>query len=233
MAAENPAFPPGQAASDAIARAQSGDRTAFNQLVVRHQDAVYTLCYRLTGNAEDAADAAQEAFLSAFRHIADYRGGVAKPGGGEAADEGVRRSHAEGAFVGWLLRIAANACHDLHRYRRRRPAESLDAPPPGSDSAEPASRDVPDSAVGPESAALSEELAHVLQRGLLELAEDQRLALVLCDQHGYDYQTIAQLTGTELGTVKSRINRARRKMRDFLRGHRELLPDPYRLSEED
>lgn len=177
--------------------------------MVRHQDAVYTLCYRLTGNTEDAADAAQEAFLSAFRHIADYRGG---------------------SFAGWLLRIASNACHDLHRYRRRRPSESLDAAPDGASDETP-SRDVPDAAPGPEGEALQRELAQALQQGLLQLSEEQRQAVVLCDQYGYDYQSIAEMTGVELGTVKSRINRARTRMRDFLRGHRELLPDAYRLSE--
>jgi RNA polymerase sigma-70 factor, ECF subfamily len=186
-----------------------GDRVAFNQLVIRHQDAVYTLCYRLTGSPEDAADATQEAFLSAFRHISELRG--------------------EGA-AGWLLRIASNACHDLHRYRKRRPASSLDAPPDSGEDAP--SRDVADESPGPEGEALRGELSDLLQAGLLELPDDQRLALVLCDQHGYDYQAIAGITGAELGTVKSRINRARRKMRDFLRQHRELLPGRYRLSED-
>ena len=191
-----------------VSRAQAGDRTAFNQLVIRHQDAVYTLCFRLTGNAEDAADATQDAFLSAFKHIKDFRGG---------------------AFAGWLLRIASNACFDLHRYRKRRPAASLDVAPAEHEDAP--SRDVEDEAPGPEMQALHGELADAIQMGLLELPEDQRLALVLCDQYGYDYQAIADLTVTELGTVKSRINRARRKMRDYLQGYRELLPDAYRLSE--
>ena len=201
------------AADDPLARAQRGDRVGFNQLVVRHQDAVYTLCYRLTGSAEDAADATQEAFLSAYRHIGEFRGG---------------------AFQGWMLRIAANACHDLHRYRKRRPAVSLDAPAQGADGETDApGRDVADTAAGPEGAALSAELSSALQAGLLELPEDQRLALALCDQYGYDYQAIADLTQVELGTVKSRINRARRRMRDFLRArYGELLPDAYRLSEE-
>jgi RNA polymerase sigma-70 factor (ECF subfamily) len=194
---------------DTVARAQAGDRGAFNQLVLRHQDAVYTLCFRLTGNADDAADATPEAFLAAFRHIGEFRGG---------------------AFPGWLLRIASNACFDLHRYRKRRPASSLDAPP--AEHEEAPARDVVDDAPGPEMQALRGELAEVIQVGLLELPEDQRLALVLCDQYGYDYQAIADLTTAELGTVKSRINRARRKMRDFLQRHGELLPDAYRLSED-
>ena len=78
------------------------------------------------------------------------------------------------------------------------------------------------------------ELGEVIQRGLLALAEDQRLALVLCDQYGYDYAAIAEITSVELGTVKSRINRARRRLRDFLLSdpeYRELLPERYRLSD--
>jgi RNA polymerase sigma-70 factor, ECF subfamily len=195
--------------SQVVAQARGGDTAAFNRLVLRYQDAVYTLCYRLAGNGDDAADAAQEAFLSAYRHLADFRGG---------------------AFRSWLLRIAANACHDVHRRRRRRPAESLTQDREEEDSAE---RDVADGAPGPEAAALSGELGALLQRGLLALPADQRLALVLCDQYGYDYAAIAAITEVELGTVKSRINRARRKLRDFLVSdpiRRELLPDAYRLS---
>ena len=174
---------------ETVTRAQAGDRGAFNQLIVRHQDAVYTLCFRLTGNAEDAADATQEAFLSAFRHISEFRGG---------------------AFSGWLLRIASNACFDLHRYHKRRPATSLDAPPSADEDAP--TRDVEDPAPGPELNALHGELADVIQAGLLELPGDQRLALILCDQLGYDYQAIGGLTSAELGTVKSRINRGRTEL---------------------
>jgi RNA polymerase sigma-70 factor (ECF subfamily) len=190
-----------------VAAARAGDTAAFNRLVLRHQDAVYTLCYRLTGNAEDAADAAQEAFLSAFRHLADFRGG---------------------AFRSWLLRIAANASYDLHRQRRRRPSDSLDRQVEG----ETHTVEVVDSAPGPEAVTLTHELEHLLQAGLLELPEDQRLAVVLCDLYEFDYQAIAQATGAELGTVKSRINRGRRRLRDYLLRHRELLPKTYRPSEE-
>ncbi len=195
----------------AVALAQSGDVASFNRLVLRHQDAVYTLCYRLTGNSHDAADVAQEAFFSAFRHIADFRGGV---------------------FRAWLLRIASNACHDLHRTRKRRPTDSLDVARDSED--DTPRQDVEDDDPGPEAEALRLELGGVIQRGLLTLAEDQRLALVLCDHYGYDYAAIAEITSVELGTVKSRINRARRRLRDFLLSdpeYRELLPERYRLSD--
>lgn len=192
-----------------IAQAQAGDTVAFNRLVLRYQDTVFTLCYRLTGRPEDAADACQDAFLSAYRHIAGYRGGQ---------------------FRSWLLRIAANVCHDQHRARRRRPADSLDAPHRGSDG-DGAPRELADHAAGPEAEALRSELGEVLQEALGTLPEDQRLAVVLCDQHGYDYVAIAEITESELGTVKSRINRGRRKLRDFLLARRELLPESYRLTQ--
>ena len=190
-----------------VAAAQRGDVAAFNRLVLRYQDAVYTLCFRLTGNPDDAADAAQEAFLSGFRHVRDFRGG---------------------SFRSWLLRIAANACYDLHRQRRRRPADSLDADLDGG----APGLDVADPAPGPEVAALRGELSELMQRLLLELPQDQRLAVVLCDLYDFDYQAIATLTAVELGTVKSRINRGRRRLRDLMLAHRELVPPKYRLTEE-
>jgi RNA polymerase sigma-70 factor (ECF subfamily) len=190
-----------------VAAASRGDTVAFNRLVLRYQDVVYTLCFRLTGNPDDAADAAQEAFISSYRHIGSFRGGV---------------------FRSWLLRIAANCCYDLHRWRKRRPADSLDSNPDDDEAA----TDPEDAGPGPEALALQRELADVVQAGLLQLPADQRLAVVLCDLYGFDYQAIASTTRVELGTVKSRINRGRRRLRDHLLANRELLPPAYRLTEE-
>jgi RNA polymerase sigma-70 factor (ECF subfamily) len=195
-----------------LAAARAGDTEAFNRLVLRFQDAVYTLCFRLTGNAEDAADAAQEAFLSAYRNLGAYRGGL---------------------FRSWLFRIASNCAYDLLRQRRRRPAGSLDhSPREAEDGSDAPALDLPDPAVGPEGAALRRELEGVIQAGLLTLPEEQRLAVVLCDLYGFDYAAIAAATEVELGTVKSRINRGRRRLRDYLLDHRELLPASYRPTEE-
>jgi RNA polymerase sigma-70 factor (ECF subfamily) len=193
-----------------VAAAAGGDTAAFNRLVLRYQDQAYTLCYRLTGNADDAADATQEAFLSAYRHIAEFRGGT---------------------FRAWLLRIAANCCYDLHRQRRRRPAISLDDGR-SEDPEDSVPLEVADPAIGPEELALRREMEQVVQAGLLTLPEDQRLAVVLCDLYGFDYQAISTITAAELGTVKSRINRGRRRLRDYLLTQRELLPTTYRLRKE-
>lgn len=192
----------------ALVAAAGSDASAFNRLVLRYQDAVYTLCFRLTGNAQDAEDAAQETFLSAYYHLADFRGGV---------------------FRSWLLRIAANSAYDVQRRRKRRPSDSLDRSRATHEGNQAPPLEAAHPSPGPEALALQQEFDHVLQAGLLELPKDQRLAVVLCDLHEFDYQTIAMMTGTELGTVKSRISRGRRRLRDYLRGHRELLPPSFRL----
>jgi RNA polymerase sigma-70 factor (ECF subfamily) len=181
----------GDAGAAHLRRAREGDLDAFNALVDEHQRAVFNLCLRMIGSATAAEDAAQEAFLAAYRHIRSFRGDNVRP---------------------WLMRIAANACTDELRRRARRPAVSLDAPPPGSD--EPL--DVPDAAPGPETAALRAEQRRTVQAALLRLPQDQRLAVVLCDMHGYAYEEIAETMGVRIGTVKSRIARGREKLRQIL-----------------
>lgn len=178
-----------------LRRAQDGDLDAFNGLVDLHERAVYNLCYRMLGSGAAAEDAAQDAFLSAYRNIRTFKGGAFRP---------------------WLMRIASNACIDELRRRSRRPAVSLDAPPPGSD--DPI--DVPDTAAGPEAEAIRREQRHAIQSALLRLPADQRLAVVMCDIQGFAYEEIAAAMRTSVGTVKSRIARGREKLRREL-GSRE------------
>jgi RNA polymerase sigma-70 factor (ECF subfamily) len=199
--------PPVESDERDLAAARGGEIAAFNRLVLRYQDAVYTLCLRLLGNTDAAADAAQEAFLSAYRHLGELRGT---------------------SFRSWLFRIAANCCYDERRRRQRRPTSPLDLP--GTHD-EPGAREPADPAPGPEAAVLQGELERVVQAGLLTLPEDQRLAVVLCDLYEFDYHSIAVATGVEIGTVKSRINRGRRRLRVDLLAQRELLPERYRLIE--
>lgn len=174
-----------------IRRALAGDLDAFNRLVELHQRAVFNLCLRMVGTPAAAEDACQDAFISAYRNIGSFRGGSFRP---------------------WLMRIAANACTDELRRRARRPALSLDTPPPGSE--EPI--DVPDATPGPEAHALRAEQAVAVQAALLKLPHDQRLAVVMCDMQGYAYEEIAEATRVSLGTVKSRIARGREKLRALL-----------------
>ncbi len=190
---------------DLAARARRGDPAAFNRLVARYQDQVYTLCLRVLGEPAAAEDATQETFLAAYEALGSYRGG---------------------AFRAWLLRIAANVCYDEHRRRRRRPTDSLD------DVLEhnPAALVTPTHVIEhPERAVERRELRELLQAGLLELPIEQRTALLLHDVYGLDYQEIAQVEGVPLGTVKSRISRGRAQLRDFLRAHGELLAGAERL----
>lgn len=153
-----------------------------------------------------AEDAAQDTFLSAYRRFHDFRG------------ENPRA---------WVLRIATNVCYDALRRAGRRPTVSLE--PPDRETAVPL--DLPDPGRGPEDAALASERERVLGTLLMELAPDHRSVLILSDVHGLSYEEIAEATGTSMGTVKSRLSRARARMRDLLQGERELFPLVQRHTE--
>ncbi len=195
--------------SELIKTAQRGDRRAFNQLVEWYQDAVYHVAYRIVGTADAADDAAQDAFISAYRHIREYRGG---------------------SFKAWLLRIATNACYDQLRAQKRRPADSIDDLLNRDDDREPA--DFVNGREGPEQHAERAELNRLLQAGIAALPDDQRVVLVLADVQGLSYEEIAGATGANLGTVKSRLNRARLRLRDWLMERQEHLPPGFRHSSE-
>lgn len=194
---------------DLIARSARGDLDAFNILVERYQHGLYNLCLRMLGAREPAEDAAQEAFIHAFRSISGFRGTM--PG-------------RPGSFRAWLYRIAANACYDEMRRRRSRPALSLDRPR-GEDE-QPL--DVPNPGPTLDEHIQQLELAGALQQALLHLPEEQRLAIVLADVHGLDYSEIAGIMACSLGTVKSRISRGRQHLRAVLRAQGELLPSRLR-----
>jgi RNA polymerase sigma-70 factor (ECF subfamily) len=171
-----------------VQRARDGDLDAFNSLVEVHQRATYNLCLRMLGSRMPAEDATQDAFVSAFRSLPQFKGAN---------------------FRAWLMRIAANACTDELRRRQRRPSFSLDTPPPGSEDPP----DVADSAAGPEAMSLRSEQHDIVQAALLRLPDDQRIAVILCDVQGFAYEEIAAAMRTSIGTVKSRIARGRDKLR--------------------
>jgi RNA polymerase sigma-70 factor (ECF subfamily) len=126
------------------------------------------------------------------------------------------------------MRIVTNACYDELRRRKRRPQSSLDEIIDEFESSPVLSENSP----GPENYIQQVELVEAIQRCLDDLPDDQRTATVLCDVEGYDYNEIADIMSTSLGTVKSRISRARAKLRDCLQGMAELLPAEYRLGTE-
>lgn len=177
-----------------VVAAQNGDLDAFNQLVTRHERAVYNVCYRMLRDGSLAEDATQDAFIRAWNSIDSFRGGIVRP---------------------WILRIATNRTYDILRAQARRPAQSLDAQPFESE-AEWTSQS--DAVEHPEAFATRGELSTFLQEALAELPEDQRLAIVLSDVQGYAYDEIAEIMDVAVGTVKSRISRGRSRLRTVLQG---------------
>jgi RNA polymerase sigma-70 factor (ECF subfamily) len=193
--------------------AQHGDVAAFNNLIQLFQRQVFNVCFRTLGNADDAADATQDALLNAFRGLKTFNGPAA----------GLR---------GWLLRVAVNTCYDLLRRRQRRPTESLDAlDSPDPDQQTSAAERVTDPAPGPEEHSLSAETAWHIQQAIDRLPPDQRLTVILCDVQGLSYDEAAQVMSVELGTIKSRLSRARAQLRVALTEKGELPARSGRLQE--
>jgi RNA polymerase sigma-70 factor (ECF subfamily) len=174
-----------------ICKALAGDLAAFNQLVYTYQTMAYSVAYRILRREDAAADAVQESFFKAYRALGQYRGGQ---------------------FKTWLMRIVMNSCYDQLRDQRRHPSTSLEDLPVASDQ----SRLLADPAERPDAYVERMELRGWLEQGIGALPAEQRAVLVLYDIEGYSYEEIAQILAISLGTVKSRLSRARTKVRDFL-----------------
>ena len=172
-----------------VRAAAGGDEDAFAELVRLHEKKVYHLALKMCGNTEDASDVAQEAFLSAWKGLPNFRG--------------------EAGFATWLYRLTSNAAIDLLRRNKKQRGEiSLDSEDTGID---PVDGDLPLQ----EQAEVS-ELREAVTAGLAELSEDHRQALVLREIQELSYEEIAAALGVDLGTVKSRIFRARSALRKIL-----------------
>ena len=187
--------------------ARQGDLDAFNRLVLAYQDRVYSQAYRVLNDPQAADDATQEAFISAYKNLRSFRGG---------------------SFRAWLLRIVTNACYDELRRRKRKPTTSLEPLDESGDEIEsPHWRADPGEM--PEDTVVRSELGQAIQKCLDKLPVDFRVVVVLVDVQGMDYLEAAEVIGKPLGTVKSRLARARSRMRDCLQGFWELLPMSMRL----
>ncbi|HOT90324.1 MAG TPA: sigma-70 family RNA polymerase sigma factor [Anaerolineae bacterium] len=191
-----------------VQSAQRGNLEAFNALILHYQTQVYNLALHLLGDAAAADDAAQEAFISAYKALAKFRGG---------------------SFRAWLLRIVSNACYDEMRRHKRHPTTSWDDFGDMDDEANP---HLTDGGPLPEQTLQQYELRALLERALAKLPEDQRMTLLLVDQFGFSYQEVAETMHVRLGTVKSRLARARLAMQSLLQEEGELLPGRYRLNSE-
>jgi RNA polymerase sigma-70 factor (ECF subfamily) len=193
-----------------ITAAVQGDLNSFNRLVLVYQDVVFNQAYRLIGDPSAAEDAAQEAFFSAYRNLKAYRGG---------------------SFRAWLLRIVTNASYDELRRRKRRPTTPLEPVDAEAEEIESPAW-LADPGETPESRAERIELNRAIQNCLEGLSPDFRTAVVLVDIQGLDYGEAALAVGAPVGTIKSRLARARERLRDCLQGFWELLPAEFRLVEE-
>ncbi len=196
-----------------IADARRGDVDAFNRLVLAHQSKAFNLAYRITGDGDSAADATQEAFLSAYRRLDGYRGG---------------------SFRAWLLRIVTNACYDELRRRKRRPAESLEEIEEASPTGDGVGMADISLAVneGPEASAERAEVTRAIERCLRSLPSEFRTVVILADILALDYAEVASAMGSPVGTVRSRLARARARLRQCLEASRELSGWEMRLAEE-
>jgi len=190
-----------------IRSAQSGDLEAFNRLVLGYQDLVYNQALRVLGDEAAAADATQEAFISAYRNIKGFRGGI---------------------FRAWLLRIVTNACYDDLRRRQRRPTTPLEPLDEAGDEVESPYWLVDDQNL-PEETIERKQLEQAIMGCLEGLPVEFKAVVVLVDVQGLDYNEAAHSVGKPVGTVKSRLARARLRLRDCLQSYWELLPSEFRL----
>ncbi len=195
-----------------VEAALHGDLDAFNDLVVVYQEIAFNLAYRMLDDDSAAEDATQTAFISAYRNLKNYRGG---------------------SFRAWVLRMVTNTCYDELRRRHRRPTIPLEPFSAADDEEIESPAWIADDDPSPENQAESRELENAISHCIQELPDDFRAVVIMVDVQGMDYAEVSQITGKPLGTVKSRLARARLRMRDCLGGMRELLPEQFRLGAEE
>jgi RNA polymerase sigma-70 factor (ECF subfamily) len=169
----------------------------FDELVYRYYQQAYNIAYRLTGNAADAEDLVQEAFLRAYRFFDRYDRSM--------------------PFMNWFNRILTNLYIDEYRRRGRLRTVSIDEVYSNEDGDEGTTMDIPDSAPNPLERALSNEYREAIHEALQHLSPEFRVAVVLADLEGYSYEEIAEITKTSIGTVRSRIHRGRKQLRDQIK----------------
>ncbi|MCL6611346.1 MAG: sigma-70 family RNA polymerase sigma factor [Peptococcaceae bacterium] len=188
-----------------VERSRDGDLDAFEELVKRYESKVYTITFRFTGNHADASDLAQDAFIRAYQALRSFRG--------------------DASFATWLFTIASNVCRDELRKQQRKKKVSLDevmSQPGGNPS-------LVTMDMSPQECLERNETQDLVQRQLNSLSEDQRLILVMREIQGLSYEEIASALECSLGTVKSRLSRARRSLKQKVLEHRELFDIKIRL----
>jgi RNA polymerase sigma-70 factor (ECF subfamily) len=184
-----------------LARLVERDEQAFAEIIRQYQDKVFSLIYRMLGNRQEAEDVAQDVFITVFKTIESFRG--------------------EAKFSTWLLRIAANHAKNRIKHLARRPTEGAD---PDDVSQVRAVPDRPSPPVqaridSPDTLLEAMQTERLMQEAIANLAEDQRLLVVLRDVEEMSYQEIEEITGLPEGTIKSRLHRARMAIKEWLDRH--------------
>jgi len=184
---------------DYILAFQSGDRSAFDRLVLRHKNKIFNLCFRLMGEYQEAEDCAQQTFVKMYRFLHGFR--------------------FESEFATWLYKIAVNTCKNRFvsaEFKARRNEVAMD---PANDVERATGHlDWPDPSPSPLAELQQRELSRLLQNAINELGDEARTVVVLRDVEGFSYEEIAQMTGYNLGTVKSKLARARKALKESLKG---------------
>ena len=189
--------------AELVSRSQAGDIDAFEELIAKYQSKIFNIAYRLAGNPHDASDLAQEALIKIYRSIGSFRG--------------------EAAFSTWAYHIMTNVYRDYLRKKNRRAEDFLDNPIDTGESE--MQREVADSTYDPEILYENTELGQYLQALINSMNDEYKIVIVLREQMGYSYEEIAQQLELPLGTVKSRINRARQYLQKKIRADREQYPE--------
>ena len=178
---------------------QVGEKDAFDKLVLKHKNRVFGLCYRILGDYEEANDCAQETFVKVYRSLERFR--------------------FDSTFSTWLYRIAVNTCKNKLKstqYRRSKKMVRLDNPGNQEEGGHPVQ--VRDKSLSPAGELERKEIHVLIQKAIDSLPEEQKTVVVLRDIEGMSYEEIARIGGYNLGTVKSKLARAREKLREKLIG---------------
>jgi RNA polymerase sigma-70 factor (ECF subfamily) len=175
----------------------AGDERAFDELVGLHKRFVFNLCYRLLGDYDDADDCAQEVFIKVHKSLGGFR--------------------FEADFKTWLYRIAVNACKNRFRSPEHKMAQKkirLDL----QEEEDKKTLEIGDNTRSPATALRRKEISRLIQEAVNKLPTDQKLVVVLRDMEGRTYEEITEITGLKLGTLKSKLSRARLRLRESLKG---------------
>ena len=192
-----------------VQQAQHGDLNAFNSLVLQYQTLAYNVAYRILSDDAEADDVTQTAFISAYTKLDTFQGG---------------------SFRAWLMRIVTNACYDELRRKKRRPTVELEPIDPETGEEFESAYWLADDSLTPEAVLELTELDRAVQHCLENLPDDFRVCAVMIDVQGMDYQEVSEIVGTPLGTIKSRVSRARQRLQQCLQKFKELLPLRYRFN---